>query len=424
MTPTPTLTPTLTPTPTPKPLVVVIPGLGASWNPEALLSCNLDNTSGSWSLAPYAESAYRPLLDALKNAGVNHQLFAYDWRREMKDAAPVLATFLDKNLVAGQSANLVGHSLGGLVSRAYLEKEGGNNRLDKLLTAGSPHRGAPAVYYPWEGGEVPRSDLAQWLAINLLIYHCRKPGETPRQVIQRIAPSLGDLLPIDPYLKDWKTGILKPIEKMIEKNRWLTTNFPPSFGVTVGTLSGNGFDTLENIRFKPRTRLDTLLGNWVDGKPAGQEKTTAGDGTVLRKSSELADAQNIILNQTHGGLIASSEGINEIFGFLGLGSYPFSSQFIEPQSALLVITYPAQTKITGPDNRESEDNRGMITIFNPRKGEYRLKIKPQKEDSLVIVGQFIKDKIFWKEYSLKGKGERQLKLIFNPASPLENPVGL
>jgi pimeloyl-ACP methyl ester carboxylesterase len=402
---------------------VVIPGLGASWNPEALLSCDLSNTNGTWTLAPYVESAYKPLLDALTNAGINHQLFAYDWRQEMPNIAPNLTNFLQDNLAAGQSASLVGHSLGGLVGRAYLEKEKENNRLDKLLTAGSPHRGAPAVYYPWEGGEVPRGDFSQWLAINLLIYHCRHPNETPRQVIQRIAPSLNNLLPIDPYLKDWKTGSLKPIAAMIEKNRWLPTPLTsPFFGVKFGTLSGNGFPTLQNIKVKPRGRQDELLGNWIDGKPTGKENTKAGDGTVLAASSRFEGAENFTLNQSHGGLIASSEGINKIFEFLGLGTYPVSSQFIEPQSALLVITYPAQTKITGPDNRENRDNQGLIAILDPKKGEYRLKIKPQKEESLVIIGQFIRDKVFWKEYPLKDKTEKLFKFTFNPSSPKENPL--
>jgi pimeloyl-ACP methyl ester carboxylesterase len=58
---------------------------------------------------------------------------------------------------------LVGHSMGGLVARAYLRREG-SARVAKLVTLGSPHRGSRlAVVGPGENGRqmVPGSE---WLA--------------------------------------------------------------------------------------------------------------------------------------------------------------------------------------------------------------------------------------------------------------------
>lgn len=415
------LEPTPSPTPTPSPLVVVLPGLGMSWNPEAILSCNL-NAGGEWTLASYAQSSYQPILNALTNAGVKNKLFAYDWRKIVTDTALVLNDFLKNNLTPGQRANLVGHSLGGLVSRAYLEKVKENHQLNKLLTVGSPHRDAPLAYYPWEGGEIITNDSVQKLAINILIKHCGGLWKTNRQMIQKLSPSIGNLLPLDPYLKDWKTNEVIPIIKMKEKNTWVhdSSFTAPFWGVQFGTLSGTGFKTLKNIEIKPRSKLDILLGNWVDGKPSGKETVTEGDGTVLSQSSQFPDAQNLVIHQDHGGLIASNEGIGKIFEFLGINQPLSLSQSATPESALVIIVYPSETEVTDNQNLSTSDDRGLITILNPQEGKYKITIKPEKETTFMAVGQLIGDNFLWKEYTLKGKGEKRGTIFFSPKSPRED----
>ena len=67
----PTLTPSTTPTPTPTPIpvtkVFLIPGMGASWNVDALINCKNADYSGDWTLAPYAKNIYNPLSSALNS---------------------------------------------------------------------------------------------------------------------------------------------------------------------------------------------------------------------------------------------------------------------------------------------------------------------------------------------------------------------
>jgi pimeloyl-ACP methyl ester carboxylesterase len=81
---------------------------------------------------------------------VNFYPFPYDWRRDCRATARMLKAFVDKQLPRWRAASgaadaqviLIGHSLGGLVSRYYLEALDGWRDCRALISVGSPHRGA------------------------------------------------------------------------------------------------------------------------------------------------------------------------------------------------------------------------------------------------------------------------------------------
>jgi len=83
--------------------------------------------------------------------GKNLYVCPYDWRKCNENAAEVLATLIDKAYAANgtdSDITLVAHSMGGLVSRYYLESGKFNARpaftaVHNLITLGTPHRGAP-----------------------------------------------------------------------------------------------------------------------------------------------------------------------------------------------------------------------------------------------------------------------------------------
>lgn len=408
------------------PLIVIAPGLGASWNPEAILGCNL-NAGGEWTLASYAEQFYLPILTALQNEGIEYKLFTYDWRKNVTESGSDLNDFLGVNLSSGQFANVVGHSLGGLVGRAYLEGQQENHRLNKLLTVGSPHKGAALAYYPWESGDIKTDSFLTKIAINILIKHCGGLFKTNREVIQKISPSIGNLLPVDSYLRDWKTGEIKPIIEMKEKNTWIHSSalVSPFFGVNFGTLSGKGNQTLETIEVKPRNKFEELLKNWFDGKPMKEEISAEGDGTVLTASSNYDDTKNTVINQTHGGLIASSEGISEIFNFLEIPSLALTNKFTEPKSALIIIGYPSSFWVVNQDGKITNDKNGMVSLINPKANQYKFELQPKNDKTLLIVGQFLEDgRVFWKEYNLKNISRKSGLINFNPTNPQEDPLKL
>jgi hypothetical protein len=83
--------------------------------------------------------------------GQNYFEFPYDWRRDVRPTARRLArlapAWLDhwRQSLGGSPDSrliLVGHSLGGLVSRYFLEVLGGWRHTRALITFGTPHRGS------------------------------------------------------------------------------------------------------------------------------------------------------------------------------------------------------------------------------------------------------------------------------------------
>ncbi|MEM9008559.1 MAG: lecithin--cholesterol acyltransferase, partial [Cyanobacteria bacterium P01_F01_bin.86] len=85
-----------------------------------------------------------------EDKAANFYHFPYDWRRDNRANARILKHFLDMRLkrwreVSGaQDAKviLMAHSMGGLVSRYYLEVLGGWQDARALFTFGTPYRGS------------------------------------------------------------------------------------------------------------------------------------------------------------------------------------------------------------------------------------------------------------------------------------------
>lgn len=76
--------------------------------------------------------------------GNNFIEFAYDWRQDVRQSARELAQFIDGWKVKGP-ITIIAHSLGTLVSRYYVEKFGGKNKVDRLMLMGGPHQGVPKI---------------------------------------------------------------------------------------------------------------------------------------------------------------------------------------------------------------------------------------------------------------------------------------
>lgn len=80
----------------------------------------------------------------------NYFEFPYDWRRDNKCAALKLETLINERLPQWQQSSgnlhakvvLIGHSMGGLVSRYYLEMLEGWKNCRALITFGTPYRGS------------------------------------------------------------------------------------------------------------------------------------------------------------------------------------------------------------------------------------------------------------------------------------------
>ncbi len=59
----------------------------------------------------------------------------------LEKLAEQIANYVDRNFSPSQPFNLIGLSMGGLVSRYYLQRLGGIDRVKKFITISSPHQG-------------------------------------------------------------------------------------------------------------------------------------------------------------------------------------------------------------------------------------------------------------------------------------------
>ena len=410
-----------TPALTPVTKVVFVPGFGASWNADAFASCSFDNDPTHWSLAPYAEDVYNLILTTLSESDWQVIPFYYDWRQQILFNSTALSDKINSSTVSDEKVNIVGHSMGGLVASDYLVKQDQGTKTNSLLAVGSPLKGAVQAYPAWVGGDIWEDNFISKVATTLYLKHCGLLLSN-REAIHQFVPSVQNLLPTFDYLRDSKTGILKSTPSLLSQNRWLPLIFVNDFwGVKFGTLTGNGQDTLSEILTKGKTKKD-LLANWSDGKPQEKIYSNEGDGTVLLESSKFDDEHNTTIAQTHSGLVNSADGMAEILKFLETPLSDIgSSASADPQSALVIISYPSNLLVTDQDGNTKKDKDGMVAFTNPKSGSYKLKLLPKSNNSLLIVAQFLPNgDVKYKEYNFKGFGPKFKTLKFDLQNPQED----
>ena len=63
-----------------------------------------------------------------------------------------LKQFIDSNITPGRDFDLVGFSMGGLVSRYYLQRLGGLDRVKRFIKLATPHHGTVIAWLGWNTG--------------------------------------------------------------------------------------------------------------------------------------------------------------------------------------------------------------------------------------------------------------------------------
>ena len=165
--------------------------LGDGVVPEALMP-DLHLLPGIWKI-----DGYTKIADAIKanfevTEGQNFFGFPYDWRRDNRVSARRLAKAVDGWLAAWRQSSgnahakliLIGHSMGGLVCRYFLECMEGWKVTKALVTFGTPYRGSlNALDGLANGVKKGPLDLSKWarqltaLYQLLPIYECYDAGD-------------------------------------------------------------------------------------------------------------------------------------------------------------------------------------------------------------------------------------------------------
>ncbi len=95
-------------------------------------------------------SAFLGISRTLRQHGFRH-IHAFDYNPltyDIPEVAGMLAAEVDRvlSITGASKAMIVGHSMGGVVSRYYVQQLGGEDKIDTVITLGSPHRGTYAAY--------------------------------------------------------------------------------------------------------------------------------------------------------------------------------------------------------------------------------------------------------------------------------------
>jgi pimeloyl-ACP methyl ester carboxylesterase len=285
--------------------VVFVPGLGGSFNLLVMLDWRGPTLDG-WDFPPFVDYG-KAFLDGFARAGYtrNKDVFVafYDWRKSVgESAANYLVRWIDRAKAASGSDKviLVGHSMGGLVSRAYIQGNAYRGDVERLITLGTPHRGSAESYYPWEGAEI-RWGVVASAVLNVYLWYIQhihpfQTGLNRLRTIRTQVPGARDLLPLDDYL-DYQgpPSARRAVALMKERNLLGDMLLSPGgldtllARVPLATVTGNGFLTINGlvVQDPPAPPEDPPV--YVDGRPVDVQTTGEGDGTVALSSARIDD---------------------------------------------------------------------------------------------------------------------------------------
>ncbi len=379
--------------------LIIVPGMLASWNASALLH-NSTVSPSDWALNPLVRE-YDALKATLASTGwtenSDYFVFAYDWRTPIEHTADALNSFITASVWSSspyQPIQLVGHSLGGVVSRVFADKYS-LRPIKQIVTAASPHLGIVQSYKPLSTGQIERENTLTWLATKLILYLNKPLFQSDTEAVTAQLPVLFDLLPAFPFLKDVNGAfVVSPlINNLVSKfPLQATPKIPQVF------LGGGGTQTIAG--FTPST-------SWKED----------GDGVVLTKShlNSLSPAPI----QNHGEIIYSKESIKTILSKL---SIQVADSAIQSGSAttifpaiLAFIQSPATIQIE-KGAMISKENSGMIWLQNAANGQYTLRVSGTATGEYIVsiwlIGATDDKWIQFKKQTVNGKQDLYM-IIFD-----------
>jgi hypothetical protein len=281
---------------------------------------------------------YTKIADALKDVfdlepNKNFFEFAYDWRRDNRASAHRLERLSEQWLADWKRESgaddprliLIGHSMGGLVSRYFLECLEGWRRTRALFTIGTPFRGSlnaiDTLVHGVRKGPFGLLDLSKLTRSFTSVYQLLPVFECLELEDGswvRIGETQG-LPNLDPARAAAALGFHREIEQAVEKN--LDSDEYRSGGYQTFLIVGSE---------QPTNQSATLRGNTVELKKSYKGKDNRGDGTVPRVSAtpiEMSDegreaffgTRHASLQNADAALIHVEQAIRDLA--LDLGSF-------------------------------------------------------------------------------------------------------
>lgn len=291
------------------------------------------------------QEAYGRLLTALEEMGylvdpakhpvrdLNVHAFAYDWRQDNRLSARQLSAAIDRwrSPHPGAEVWILAHSMGGLVARWYIEKEGGKDKVSRLMLFASP----------WDGSPKAMDMLFDGLdTLFRRLFNLFNIGPRTRALI-RTFPSAYQLLPSgDPFLRGLNNEVIDPFDNAAgwlqdEQQRQLLLD-GRRFNEELGTVT-----SVETLCFFGR-KMPTTTSGVVRLAAGGQwsaidwSETEVGDGTVPERSAVHPHAiEKLPFVADHGSIYAIS-AVHEFLTWELIDKYRLTDERAERERAALV----------------------------------------------------------------------------------------
>jgi pimeloyl-ACP methyl ester carboxylesterase len=262
--------------------------------------------------------------------------FPYDWRRPIEHNADVLAACLERWAAGNpdRKFTLLGHSMGGIVSRAYLTRhpQAAARRIKRVISLGTPYFGAAGAIENMINGNDMMA-LAQ--ALN--------SGNVPQQMllsfpsIYQLLPAPADLFPAGrPYpanwdlyrASEWRWAAIRQdyLDLARRSHAALHRNLPD---VETVQIAGCNLSTTTDVRrafdAAERPRLEIIK------QETGPD---AGDATVPLWSAVLPGATMYYVNERHRYLPANDRVIAGVLELIHDGQPKLARAIPPPKPGL------------------------------------------------------------------------------------------
>lgn len=255
------------------------------------------------------------IYDDPEGKAANFYHFPYDWRRDNRANANILKNLLDKRLKRWRKCSenndakviLLAHSMGGLISRYYLEVLGGWKDCKVLFTFGTPYRGSvKAINILTNGLKKGPLDLGGEFIPTLTSLYQLLPRYKALQVgddFYRLAESPVDIPNIDRTKAIEALKFHNEIDDAADRN-----NLNPNYKETFVTcpIVGVRQPTLQSAQLVNGViSFSEVLPTWMSDLNLPSD----GDGTVPELSATPAQMSNLeslsivdYIAETHGAL--------------------------------------------------------------------------------------------------------------------------
>jgi phospholipase A1 len=247
---------------------------------------------------------YQDLINDLETCGFRENgnpktlyVCAYDWRVDNAKSAEKLAAMADLAVQQGATElSLIAHSMGGLISRYFLESGDfagpGHKAVRRLLTLGTPHRGAPMALSAALGKEKRAflsADQVHRLASDPLypsLYQLLPPQGEPFAWNEDKAAKFSDVDIYDPAIAAALKLVPENLDSARKFHAKLDINKRPLFEgrpIRYFFFTGTRQTTVSSVNV-----LEVTAGKYQVRKT---ELEDAGDGTVPAWSATITGVQ-------------------------------------------------------------------------------------------------------------------------------------